>query len=237
MNLTIFVAELIGTLVLVVLGNGVVANVILNRTKGQNAGWMVVSMGWAMAVFVAVLTTSAQGAHVNPAVTLGLAATGRVPAMLVPVHLSAQLAGAVLGAAVVWLFYKKHFDATQDAEGIRACFSTSPAIRSWKHSFLAECVATAIFMYAIASISGGDGRIIGSLQALPVALLVLGLALSLGGSTGCAINPARDLGPRIAHAFLPIPHKGSSDWQYAWIPVVAPVVGAVLGAWVHRCLN
>jgi len=233
----IFTAELIGTMILVLLGNGVVANVLLNKTKGNNGGWMVITMGWAMAVYIAVITTSACGAHVNPAVTLGLAAIGQLDTVLILTHISAQLTGAFIGAGIVWIFYKKHFDATTDADSIRACFSTSPAIRSRRYSFAAECIASALFMYAVVRISGGDGKIIGSLQALPVALLVLAVGLSLGGSTGCAINPARDLGPRIGHAFLPIAHKGSSDWSYAWIPVVAPILGAVLGALAHEYIR
>lgn len=233
----VFIAELIGTMVLIVLGNGVVTNVVLNKTKGNNGGWIVITMGWAMAVFVAVMVTSVEGAHVNPAVTLGLAVIGKLDASLILTHISAQFIGAFIGAAIVWVHYKNHFDATHDADSIRACFSTSPAIKGSANSFMAECIATGIFMYAVLCISGGDGKIIGSLQALPVGLLVLGVALSLGGNTGCAINPARDLGPRIAHAFLPIRNKGKSDWRYSWIPVVAPIVGAVLAALIHEYIH
>ena len=203
---------------------------MLNKTKGNNGGLIAITLGWAMAVFVAVyITASASGAHLNPAVTLALAIAGKFEWALVPGYCLAQLLGAMLGAGIVWLAYRQHFDATEDASTKLAVFSTSASIRSNTDNFIAELVATAVFVIGVLFITGPT-QSLGSINAIPVAFLVLAIGLSLGGPTGYAINPARDLGPRIMHALLPIKNKGTSDWGYAWLPVVAPMAGAALGA-------
>ena len=228
--MTALVAEFTGTAILLILGNGVVANVVLNKTKGNNGGLIAITLGWAMAVFVAVyITASASGAHLNPAVTLALAIAGKFEWALVPGYCLAQLLGAMLGAGIVWLAYRQHFDATEDASTKLAVFCTSASIRSNTDNFIAELVATAVFVIGVLFITGPT-QSLGSINAIPVAFLVLAIGLSLGGPTGYAINPARDLGPRIMHALLPIKNKGTSDWGYAWLPVVAPMAGAALGA-------
>ena len=218
--MTPFIAELVGTAVLITLGLSVVANVALEKTKGNNSGLIVVAFGWAIAVFVA---------HLNPAVTIALAVAGKFDWSLVPSYIVAQFLGAFAGSILTWLAYKDHFDTTKDADSILGVFSTGPAIRKPLQNILTEAVATFIFMLSIFFIQKGDVKL-GSIDALPVALLVLGVGLSMGGPTGYAINPARDLGPRIMHAILPIPNKGSSDWKYALVPVAGPVLGAVLAA-------
>jgi glycerol uptake facilitator protein len=228
--MTALVAEFTGTAILLILGNGVVANVVLNKTKGNNGGLIAITLGWAMAVFVAVfISANASGAHLNPAVTLALAIAGKFEWALVPGYCLAQLLGAMLGAAIVWLAYRQHFDATEDASTKLAVFSTSASIRSNTDNFIAELVATAVFVIGVLFITGPT-QSLGSINAIPVAFLVLAIGLSLGGPTGYAINPARDLGPRIMHALLPIKNKGNSDWGYAWLPVIAPMAGAALGA-------
>jgi len=236
--MTALVAEFTGTAILLILGNGVVANVVLNKTKGNNAGLIAITLGWAMAVFVAVfISANASGAHLNPAVTLALAMAGKFQWALVPGYCLAQLLGAMLGAGIVWLAYRQHFDATEDAATKLAVFSTSASIRSNTDNFIAELVATAVFVIGVLFITGPT-QSLGSINALPVAFLVLAIGLSLGGPTGYAINPARDLGPRIMHALLPIKNKGNSDWGYAWLPVIAPMAGAVLGALIFvYCLQ
>ena len=222
-----FIAELLGTAMLIALGAGVVANVLLHGTKGNSAGLIVIAFGWCVAVFVGVyIAADASGAHLNPAVTIALAVAGSFKWSLVPTYLLAQFLGAMIGSLLAWVVYKDHFDATRDPGLILAVFSTGPAIRKPLNNFITEAVATFVFMLAVMFIQKGDTKL-GSLDALPVALLVLGIGLSMGGPTGYAINPARDLGPRIVHAILPIPHKGTSDWGYAWIPVIAPIVGSV----------
>ena len=228
--MTAFVSELTGTAILLILGNGVVANVVLNKTKGNNGGLISITLGWAMAVFVAVfISANASGAHLNPAVTLALAIAGKFEWALVPGYCLAQLLGAMLGAGIVWLAYRQHFDATEDASTKLAVFCTSASIRSNTDNFIAELVATAVFVIGVLFITGPT-QSLGSINAIPVAFLVLAIGLSLGGPTGYAINPARDLGPRIMHALVPIKNKGTSDWGYAWLPVVAPMAGAALGA-------
>lgn len=228
--MTALVAEFTGTAILLILGNGVVANVVLNKTKGNNGGLIAITLGWAMAVFVAVfISANASGAHLNPAVTLALAIAGKFEWALVPGYCAAQLLGAMLGAGIVWLAYRQHFDATEDASTKLAVFSTSASIRSNTDNFIAELVATAVFVIGVLFITGPT-QSLGSINAIPVAFLVLAIGLSLGGPTGYAINPARDLGPRIMHALLPIKNKGNSDWGYAWLPVVATMAGAALGA-------
>lgn len=231
-----FLAEVIGTLILVTLGDGVVANVVLNKTKGQNGGWIVITMGWALAVAVAVyLVNSISGAHLNPAVTIGLAAIGKLAWAQVPLYIAAQMIGAILGGVVVWLTYLPHWAATPDQGGKLAVFCTGPAIRHTPANLIAEIIGTFVLVAGVLAIlrpenlapnSGWDK----GFAPLLVGLLVASIGLSLGGPTGYAINPARDLGPRLAHAFLPIPGKGPSDWGYAWIPVVGPIIGGVLGA-------
>ena len=234
--MTPFVAELVGTSILITLGLSVVANVLLHGTKGNNAGLLVIGFGWTVAVFVGVfISADSSGAHLNPAVTLGLAVAGKFSWDQVPAYILAQFFGAFIGSILTWLTYKDHFTATQSAEHILAVFSTGPAIRNSFSNLLTEVVATFVFMMAIFFIQKGEMKL-GSLDALPVALLVLGIGLSMGGPTGYSINPARDLGPRIMHSILPIPHKGSGDWPYAWIPVIGPVIGAVLAALLFRLL-
>lgn len=234
--MTPFIAELVGTTVLITLGLSVVANVALDKTKGQNAGLIVVGFAWAIAVFVGVfISADISGAHLNPAVTIALAVAGKFEWGLVPGYILAQFLGAFSGALLTWLTYKGHFDASKDPASILGVFSTGPAIRNPMQNLMTEAIASFIFMLAVFFIQAGEVKL-GSINALPVALLVLGIGLSMGGPTGYAINPARDLGPRIMHALLPIPHKGSSDWKYAFIPVVGPVLGAVLAAFLYMAL-
>ncbi|MEY3351305.1 MAG: hypothetical protein RIQ50_1416 [Bacteroidota bacterium] len=226
--MTPFISELIGTTVLITLGTGVVANVALNKTKGNGAGLIVVAFGWAIAVFVGVfISADASGAHLNPAVTVGLAVAGKFPWQDVPSYILAQYCGALLGSLLTYVAYSDHFEATADAETKLGVFATGPAIHRPLNNLITEIIATCVFMLAILFIQKGELKL-GSLDALPVALLVLGIGLCLGGPTGYAINPARDLGPRIAHAILPIPGKGSSNWGYAVVPVAGPLLGAVL---------
>jgi glycerol uptake facilitator protein len=236
-------AEFLGTAILIILGNGVVANVVLNKTKGNNSGWIVITFGWGMAVFVAVLCTAdISGAHINPAVTIALAAANRFKGgwPLALEYIAAQMIGACVGAIIVYFFYRDHFNATPDGSAKLACFSTGPAIRNPANSFFCEMVGTFLLVLPIFLMGNGAYMTdtaghhipfgLGAIGNLPVGLLVLAIGLSLGGTTGYAINPARDLGPRIAHAILPIRDKGDSDWSYAWIPVVAPIVGGLLAA-------
>lgn len=231
-----FLFELIGTAFLVLLGDGVVANVLLNKTKGNNAGWLVITFGWAIAVFVGVYISAPQsGAHLNPAVTIGLAAAEKFDWALVPVYIAGQFAGAMIGALLVWIAYKQHFDETADANTKLAVFCNSPAIPNVSFNLITEIIGTFALVFAIFYITGADVKL-GALDALPVALLVLGIGLSLGGPTGYAINPARDLGPRLMHFILPIKDKGSSGWGYSWIPVVGPVIGGILAALVFKML-
>lgn len=228
-----FISEFTGTAILLLLGNGVVANVVLQKTFGNNSGWIVITFGWAMAVFVGVYISAAgSGAHLNPAITIGLALkTGDWSN--VPTYIAAQLSGAMLGSFLVWLSYRKHFDATDDANGKLAVFCTAPAIRSRVDNFIAELIGSFVLMFGVLFLTAADSKL-GSLDALPVALLVLSIGLSLGGSTGYAINPARDLGPRLLHFILPISNKCDSDWNYSWIPVLAPIAGAIIAVLVFR---
>lgn len=235
--MTPFVAEVAGTAVLITLGSGVVANVLLSRTKGNNAGLVVIALAWAVAVFVGVyIAAEDSGAHLNPAVTVGLAVAGKFSWELVPSYVLAQFLGAFIGSVLTWLTYKDHFDETNDQALILAVFSTGPAIRKPINNFITETIATFIFMFAILHIQKGEMKL-GALDALPVALLVLGIGLSMGGPTGYSINPARDLGPRIMHAMLPLKKKGGSDWQYAPIPVLGPLAGAILAALLYTQLQ
>jgi glycerol uptake facilitator protein len=214
-----YLAEFVGTALLILFGNGVVANVVLARTKGNNSGWIVITMGWGLAVFIgAFCSAKYSGAHLNPAVTLAMAMAGKLAVGKVVGYICAQMLGAILGSVLVFLFYREHFKATQDADAKLACFCTGPAIRNNAQAFFCEVVG------------------LGTLGLIPVGLLVVAIGLSLGGTTGYGINPARDLGPRIAHALLPVPGKRDSDWSYAWVPVVAPLVGAALAAVVETLL-
>ena len=224
----ILIAETIGTMLLILLGDGVVANVLLGKTKGNNSGWIVITTAWAFAVFVGAFSAVAMGsgAHLNPAVTIGLLVAGKTPLAEVPFYLVGEFVGAFLGAVLVWLHYQPHWSATSDPGLKLAVFATGPAIRNTVMNLISEIIGTFVLMFAILAIP--------AVWALPgpytVALAVLVIGLALGGTTGYAINPARDLSPRIAHAILPIPGKGSSDWGYSWIPVVGPIIGAVIAA-------
>lgn len=234
--MTPFISELIGTAILILFGNGVVANVLLKHSKGAGGGWIVITFGWAMGVFVAVFVAAeGSGAHINPAVTVALALLGKFPWSSVPLYVAAQLLGAMLGSLLVWLSYKKHYDATEDPNFIQATFCTAPAIPHRFYNFLTEVIGTFVLIFAVLYIAAPSASL-GALDALPVALLVLALGLSLGGPTGYAINPARDLGPRILHALLPIPHKGNSGWKYSWTPIVGPLAGCALAAAVYSLL-
>ncbi|MEP6513632.1 MAG: MIP/aquaporin family protein [Parafilimonas sp.] len=228
--MTAFAGEIVGTALLIILGDGVVANVLLNKTNGFNSGWIVITMGWAMAVFTGVfVSASSSGAHLNPAVTIALAYAGKFDWALVPTYIGAQMIGAMIGAFVVWLAYKQHFDATENISNKLAVFCTGPAIRNPVHNLVTEITGTFVLIFGVLSIVS-PANSLGALDALPVALLVLGIGLSLGGPTGYAINPARDLGPRIMHAILPIKNKGTSDWNHSWIPVAGPIIGGLLAA-------
>lgn len=250
-----YLAEAIGTLLLVLLGNGVVANVVLPRTKGHGGGWIVVAFGWGMAVFVGVWCVGAvSGAHLNPAVTLGLAMAEKFPWSDVAPYMGSQMAGGFLGGAMVLLFYRDHYRVCDDPAAKLATFCTAPAIRRPSSNLFCEFVGTAVLVLAglwaveptvkLSPFSGAeaaapaDAKVgLGALGALPTGLLVLSIGLSLGGTTGYAINPARDLGPRLAHALLPVPGKGSSDWGYAWIPVAGPLLGGAAAAWLATSLS
>ena len=244
-----FAAELVGTCMLVVLGNGVVANVVLARTKGHQSGWIVITAGWGLAVAVAVYSVGRiSGAHINPAVTVGLASIGQFPWADVGTYVAAQMIGAFLGAVVVWVSYRPHWSATDDTAAKLAVFATGPAIRSPGSNFVTEIIGTAVLVFGIRAIAANAGEMTAGavdlssvfatgLNPLLVGVLVFSIGLSLGGPTGYAINPARDLGPRLAHALLPIAGKGSSDWGYAWVPVAGPLAGGVLGALAFQALG
>jgi glycerol uptake facilitator protein len=246
--MSIFTAELIGTAILILLGDGVVAAVLLARSKAQNSGWIVITFGWGLAVAVAVYAVGRfSGAHINPAVTFGLASIGTIDWADVPLYLAGQFAGAFVGAVLVWLTYLLHWRETEDPALKLAVFSTAPAIRNYGANLVTEVIGTFLLVFGVLGITTNFGATVMTEQplqqafgvALPpllVGLLVLGIGLSLGGPTGYAINPARDLGPRIAHFVLPIAGKGDSDWAYAWVPVVGPIVGGVLGALAFQAL-
>lgn len=241
-----FIGEFLGTFILILLGNGVVANVNLEKTHSRGAGWIVIAAGWAMAVYVAVLATAdISGAHLNPAVTLGLAFSGLFPWVKVLPFVLSQVLGAMAGAWLVFLFFRNHFRITETPGLKKACFCTAPAIRNYGNNFLSEMVGTFVLIFAVLLISlpqleyqsfGSEKAGMGSLGALPVALVVFSIGLSLGGTTGYAINPARDLGPRIVHTLLPLKYKDNNDWKYAWVPVAGPVTGAGLAALLYLFL-
>ena len=230
--MNIFLQETMGTMLLILLGNGVVANVVLDKTKGNNTGWIVITLGWAMAVFVAA---AAIGGHLNPAVTVGFMVAGTTSVIEGLARISGEMLGAMIGSTLVWLHYRDHYESTEDSAAKLATFSNSPAIRNTLTNVIGEIIATFVLMLAVLRFANASG--LGAISALPVALTVLAIGLCLGGTTGYAINPARDLGPRIMHAILPISGKGSSDWSYAWIPVLAPIAGAVLAVLVNSLLS
>ena len=226
-----FMAELVGTMLLIILGDGVVAAVVLNKTKAQNSGWMVITTAWGLAVAMAVYAVGRiSGAHINPAITLGLAAIGKFPWSDVPRYLAAQFLGAFLGAVVVWLAYLAHWPVTEDQGAKLGVFSTAPAIRKLPLNLLTEIIGTFVLVFGVLAILANPGPTQSGLTPLLIGFLVWSIGLSLGAPTGYAINPARDLGPRLAHALLPIAGKGGSDWSYSWVPVVGPVIGGLLGA-------
>jgi glycerol uptake facilitator protein len=229
--LSIFGAEVIGTALLILLGNGVVAGVLLNQSKAENAGWIVITFGWGMAVMVGVFAVGQfSGAHLNPAITFGFALIGNTPWGDVPKYFAGEFVGAFIGAALVWASYLPHWGATEDPGLKLACFSTAPAIRNTAANVICEVVGTFVLVFGVLAFFANPDTAATGLGGLLVGLLVFAIGLSLGGPTGYAINPARDLGPRIIHAILPIAGKGDSDWSYAWIPVVAPLIGGALGA-------
>lgn len=241
--MTPFLAEFFGTMLLILLGDGVVANVLLNDTKGNNSGWIVITTAWGLAVFVGVTVAGPySGAHLNPAVTIGLAIAGKFAWASVAPYIVAQMLGAFTGAFLVWLMYYDHFQRTNDPGSVLAVFCTGPAVRNYVSNIASEILGAFVLIFVVFYIT--NGQIIptktpiglGSVGALPVAFLVWAIGLSLGGTTGYAINPARDLGPRIMHAILPIKSKGSSDWAYAWIPVFGPIIGAVIAAVIFLLL-
>ncbi len=220
------------------MGDGVVANVVLNKTKGNNGGWIVITFGWAMAVFLGVFASVKLGGsgHLNPAVTIAMAAFNPdFDSSLLPTYILAQFAGAITGAIIVWLAYKQHFDVTDDKDGKLAVFCNAPAIRGYGYNLITEIIGTFVLVFGALAMSK-PASTLGTLDALPVGLLILGIGLSLGGPTGYAINPARDLGPRIAHFILPIKNKRDSDWGYSWVPVVGPIIGALLAAYLFKLI-
>ncbi|MCB0192490.1 MAG: aquaporin family protein [Anaerolineae bacterium] len=231
----LLMAELFGTMILILLGDGVVANVVLSKNKGEGGGWIVITAGWGFAVAVAVYVTGwVSGAHINPAVTIAFVAIGQLDVGTAFLYFIGQFIGAFLGAVLVFIAYFDHFKATDDPGLKLAVFSTGPAIRNIPMNFITEVIGTAMLLVGVLGIFNANNGIAGGLGPYAVGILVFSIGLSLGGPTGYAINPARDLGPRIAHAILPIPGKGSSDWEYAWVPVVAPLIGGVVGAILYQ---
>ncbi|XZE53822.1 MIP/aquaporin family protein [Planctomycetaceae bacterium SH139] len=243
-----YMAEFIGTALLILFGNGVVANVVLPRTKGNNGGWIVIAAGWGIAVFIgAFCSQQYSGAHINPAVSLAMLLADRLTPADAAGYVLSQMAGAMVGAVLVYLFYREHFKESKDPDGQLACFCTAPNIRNYGQAFLCELIGTyvlilPIFLMVDPSIAMSAANTdlpqlgLGTLGLLPVGMLVFGIGLSLGGTTGYAINPARDLGPRIVHALLPIVGKRDSDWRYAWVPIIGPLAGATLAALTFRLL-
>jgi len=235
--MNVYVAEFIGTSLLLLLGSGVVANVVLEKTKGQNSGWIVITIGWSMAVFVGVYTVGKySGAHINPAVTFAILLLGKITLTKALGYVVAQFLGAMTGSSLAWVFYKDHFDKTPDPGLKKAVFCTDPAIKNTSSNLFSEVLGTFVLVFGVLMLTGSEVGL-GSIDALPVALLVLAIGLSIGATTGYAINPARDLGPRIMHALLPIKGKGCSDWSYAWIPVVGPILGSGLAVALYQLLG
>ena len=230
-----YTGEFFGTLVLILLGNGSVAGVVLKASKAENAGWLTIVVAWGLSVTMAIYAVGQfSGAHINPAVTIGLAFSGSFPWAKVPGYCLAQLLGAFTGAVIVWIHYLPHWNRTESKSAKLACFSTGPAIRSYRNNFLSEVIATAVLVLGILFI--GANKFTDGLNPMVVGSLIIIIGIGLGGTTGFAINPARDLGPRLAHFILPISGKGSSDWSYSWVPVVGPIVGGMLGAFVYELL-
>lgn len=239
-----FLAEILGTMFMILLGNGVVANVVLKGTKGNNGGWMVITTAWALAVFVGVVIAGPySGAHLNPAVTIGLAFAGKFSWLAAPVYIAGQFIGAMLGAFLVWVLFRDFYAGTEDKGAKHATFCTAPAIPNTTSNLISEIIGTFVLIFVIfhfTSAEMGTDRSpigLGSIGALPVTLLVWVIGLSLGGTTGYAINPARDLGPRIMHAILPVAGKGGNNWGYAWIPVIGPVIGCAIAAALYLCIK
>lgn len=233
-----YMGEFVGTFILLLLGCGVVANVALKKSNGNGGGWIVITTGWGFAVAIAAYSVGwVSGAHLNPAVTIGLAAIGAFEWKLVPGYIVAQMIGAFLGAVVNYLAYKEQFDATEDAATKLGVFSTGPAVNNPLWNLITEIIGTFVLLFGILAITNANNNL-GGMGTFLVGVLVWGIGLSLGGPTGYAINPARDLGPRIAHALLPLKNKGDSNWGYAWIPIVGPIIGGILGAVVYNiCIN
>lgn len=230
-----FLAEVVGTMILIIFGGGVVAGVVLKDSKAEGSGWIVITIAWGLAVTMAVYAVgSISGAHINPAVTLGLASVGEFPWAKVPMYVLAQVLGGIIGAVIVFLNYLPHWRRTEDKGAKLAVFSTGPAVRSPFSNLVSEILGTAVLLMGLLFIGANDFT--EGLNPLIVGALIIAIGMSLGGTTGYAINPARDLGPRIAHAFLPIPGKGSSDWSYSWIPVVGPIFGGIYGAVFYKAL-
>ncbi len=240
-----YLAEFTGTLILILLGDGAVATVLLKKSKGEGSGWIVITTGWGLAVAIAVYSVGRiSGAHINPAVTIGLVSIGAFPWNQVAGYVAAQVAGAMTGAILVWLAYLPHWKETDGADAKLSVFCTGPAIRSYPCNLITEIIGTAMLVFGVLAIAANAQELAkpgdldlsavfsSGLQPLLVGLLVLAIGISLGGPTGYAINPARDIGPRIAHAILPIPGKGSSDWKYSWVPILGPILGRVGGAWL-----
>jgi glycerol uptake facilitator protein len=231
-----YLAEFLGTCLLIIIGDGVVAGVVLKGTKSENAGWLTIVVGWGIAVTLAIYVAGqSSGAHINPAVSLALAFVGTFDWALVPGYCLAQVAGAMTGAAIVYIHYQPHWSKTESSSIKLAVFCTGPAIRSTIHNLVGEIIATFILIMGLLFI--GANKFTDGLNPLAVGLLIIAIGVGLGGTTGFAINPARDLGPRIAHFILPVPGKGSSDWSYSWVPVVGPIAGGLLGAWVYGILK
>ncbi len=241
----VFISEVVGTAILILLGCGVVANVALAKTKGNGGGFLLVNIGWGLAVFAGVIVAYRSGAQLNPAVTLGIVSSGAtefvpgvpVSPLSIAVYIAAQLLGAMIGAFLAWLAYRQHFDAEPEPANKLGVFSTAPAIRSYGWNLVTEIIGTFVLVFVVLGFGrNGDASGLAALGALPVALLVIGIGASLGGPTGYAINPARDLGPRIIHALVPIKGKGSSDWSYSWVPIVGPLIGGVIAGWSSTVL-
>ncbi|WP_199774956.1 MIP/aquaporin family protein [Lactobacillus sp. CBA3606] len=227
--------EFLGTFILILLGDGVVAGVSLNKSKAQGAGWIAITLGWGLAVTIGVYCSSfLSPAHLNPAVTLGMAVVGLFPWQFVLPYMVAQIAGGLLGGIVVWLHYYPHWQATDDAVAVLGIFATGPGIRNYFWNFVSEVIGTFVLVFGLLAFT--KGQFTAGLNPMVVGLLITAIGLSLGGTTGYAINPARDLGPRLAHAILPIANKGTSDWAYSWVPIVGPLVGGLLGAGLFALL-
>jgi glycerol uptake facilitator protein len=237
-----YIFEFIGTAMLILIGNGIVANLVLKETKGSDLGWVGISLGWGIAVFIGVfIAADVSGAHLNPAVTIGLATAGKFTWTMVPGYILAQILGAMMGNILVWLAYKKQYEATEDPNAILATFSTAPAVRSPFWNLITEAIGTFALVFGVFYIAGGavgeETISLGSLDALPVAFLVMGIGFGIGGPTGYAINPARDFGPRLLHSLLPLRNKGTSDWNYAWVPIIGPILGALLAAGIFLLIG